>query len=473
MERGINMRCGFLSSLIMSLICAAAICSTAQAQSWKAGVAVRIITPKQPMWTSGYGGMKEPARETIIDLKVKSLALQDERGTRVVMVTSDLIGLNYEFTEAVAREVKKRFNIPRDNLLLTAAHNHCGPEMRPFVAKSPGYHYPVIDSTVVPTQYAAVIPAYVEWLEGTFIDVIGESIAKMSPASLSFVSGQPVPFAVSRRYPDGKGGVLYRSGPSSYWTAGPRDDTVPVLNVTGADGKVRAIVFGYACHPITLSESVFSADYPGYAQLFIEEAYPGAVAMFVQGDCGQLVPNARFEREYAAGHGRALASAVKKAIEKGTVPLNGPLKSAYDEVTLNFKPVPDKATLEADLKSDKTAVRDRAALIKDMQARGEKIPLTIECPIQVVDFGKDLRMFAISGDVVVDYAVALKAAYPDRFVWSAGYANGYIWGYLPTLNILKEGGYESSERFPFGPFTDDVEERVMAGTRALVKRVSE
>ena len=87
--------------------------------------------------------------------------------------------------------------------------------------------------------------------------------------------------------------------------------------------------------------------------------------------------------------------------------------------------------------------------------------------------GPSNAVFAISGDVVVDYAVALKAAYPDRFVWSAGYANGYIWGYLPTLNILKEGGYESSERFPFGPFTDDVEERVMAGTRALVKRVSE
>jgi len=218
---------------------------------------------------------------------------------------------------------------------------------------------------------------------------------------------------------------------------------------------------------------VFSPDYPGFAQKFIEETYPGAVALFVQGDCGQLVPNARFEREYAVGHGRALASAVKKAIEKGTVPLNGPLKSAYDEVTLAFKPIPDRQQLEADLKSDKTSVRERATAIRDMQARGEKIPLTIECPIQVVDFGKELRMFAISGDVVVDYAVALKAAYPDRFVWAAGYANGYIWGYLPTLNILKEGGYESSERFPFGPFTDDVEERVMAGTRKLVGRVAE
>ncbi len=53
------------------LICAAAFCFYGSAQGGRqgAGPGVRVITPKQPMWTSGYGGMKEPARETIIDLK--------------------------------------------------------------------------------------------------------------------------------------------------------------------------------------------------------------------------------------------------------------------------------------------------------------------------------------------------------------------------------------------------------------------
>jgi hypothetical protein len=79
-------------------------------------------------------------------------------------------------------------------------------------------------------------------------------------------------------------------------------------------------------------------------------------------------------------------------------------------------------------------------------------------------------LIGISGDVVVDYAVKVKAVFADKasFVWASGYCNGYIWGYLPTYNILKEGGYESSERFPLGPFTDDVEDRVMNGIRGLV-----
>ena len=35
-------------------------------------------------------------------------------------------------------------------------------------------------------------------------------------------TAEPVPFSVNRRFPDGKGGVLYRSSPSSYYTGGPR-----------------------------------------------------------------------------------------------------------------------------------------------------------------------------------------------------------------------------------------------------------
>ncbi len=444
----------------------------AKSQEWKAGVAVRVITPKQPMWTSGYGGRKAPASETLDDLHVKALTVVDSQGSRVVIVTSDLIGLNYEFTEDVAREAQKRYNISRDNLLLTASHTHSGPEMRPFVEKTPGYHYTKIDAETVPREFAALIPPYVEWLKGEFIEVIGESLAATAPASLEFSSFQPVPFAVSRRHPDGKGGILYRSTPSSYFTGGPRDDTVPVLNITDSGGNIRVILFGYACHPITLNENVYSADYPGYAQRYIEEAFPGAVAMFIQGHAGQLVPNSRFQREYAMGHGRALADAVKNALAKPSSALTGTLRSAYEEVTLTFKPIPEPSILEADMKSDNTTVRDRAVRIYEATKAGETIPLSIICPLQVIDFGNDLRLVAISGDVVVDYAVALKKKYPDRFVWAAGYANGYIWGYLPTLNILNEGGYESSERFPFGPFTDDVEERIMNGIQSLDRRVS-
>ena len=451
----------------------------AKSQEWKAGVAVRVITPKQPMWTSGYGGRKAPASETLDDLHVKALTVVDSQGSRVVIVTSDLIGLNYEFTEDVAREAQKRYNISRDNLLLTASHTHSGPEMRPFVEKTPGYHYTKIDAETVPREFAALIPPYVEWLKGEFIEVIGESLAATAPASLEFSSFQPVPFAVSRRHPDGKGGILYRSTPSSYFTGGPRDDTVPVLNITDSGGNIRVILFGYACHPITLNENVYSADYPGYAQRYIEEAYPGATALFVQGCAGQLVPNARNHIEYAQGHGRSLAVAVKDALDGGLTPVPGPVRCAYEDVAVAFQSLPPRAELEeiaaSGPKTGPSSRKRHAALILARMDKGETIPSTMPCPVQALRFGDDILLVGLCGEPVAEYALKIKESYlTHKFVWVAGYCT-HEFGYLPTWNVWREGGYEAGDALyntPYpGPLAGDVEKRVLDGVGRVVGSV--
>src|SRR5881397_2356393 len=61
--------------------------------SWKAGVAKANITPKEPMWLAGYGGRDHPAEGKLHDLWIKAMALQDARGRRIVLVTSDLCGI--------------------------------------------------------------------------------------------------------------------------------------------------------------------------------------------------------------------------------------------------------------------------------------------------------------------------------------------------------------------------------------------
>ena len=47
---------------------------------------------------------------------------------------------------------------------------------------------------------------------------------------------------------------------------GPVDHAVPVLTVTRPDGKLEAMLFGYACHPTTLNFTKWCGDYPGFAQ---------------------------------------------------------------------------------------------------------------------------------------------------------------------------------------------------------------
>ena len=50
----------------------------ADAKPWKAGVAVRAITPEGSMWMAGYGGRNSPSEGTLTDLHAKVLVLEDE-----------------------------------------------------------------------------------------------------------------------------------------------------------------------------------------------------------------------------------------------------------------------------------------------------------------------------------------------------------------------------------------------------------
>ena len=439
----------------------------AEASEWKAGLSSAVITPEEPVWMGGYGARTKPSEGKIHDLYLKALALEGPEGNKVVIVTADVLGFTIEFTNRVYREIHKRFGLPREALLLNTSHTHCGPAIPLF--KISLYNMTEDDE--------AKIDKYMNWLESRYIQVISEAIGNLKPAVLSFSSGTPTPFAVCRRFPSPEG-IIYRSGPSTYYTGGPRDDTVPVLKVADSEGNIEAILFGYACHPITLYVYKFCGDYPGFAQQYVEDAYPGATAMFIQGCSGDLVPNARYQVEYAMGHGRALADAVKEAIDGEQIPIDGSLKCAYDELILDFQPPPERKVLEENLKSNDRSLNRKAAYLLGVLDKNETIETTLPCPLHVIRFGKDVLFIGLSGEPVAGYSVKFKTEYlTNKFVWVAGFCD-YDFGYLPTWKVLMEGGYEggglfkSSTQFS-GAFTETVEKRVLESVRRMVKEVSE
>ena len=46
---------------------------------------------------------------------------------------------------------------------------------------------------------------------------------------------------------------------------------------------------------------------------------------------------------------------------------------------------------------------------------------------------------------MVDYALRLARDYPGQRLWAAGYSND-VFGYVPSLRVLEEGGYEGGGR---------------------------
>jgi len=84
--------------------------------------------------------------------------------------------------------------------------------------------------------------------------------------------------------------------------------------------------------------------------------------------------------------------------------------------------------------------------------------------VHVVRFGGDLVLVAMPGETVVDYSLRIKAELAGPAVWVAGYSND-VFGYLPSLRVLQEGGYEGGGAMRYtslpGPFAPSVEKLIV------------
>ena len=79
-----------LTAFLVGLTIAATLPCTARAAGWQTGTAKAKITPSQPMWMAGYGSRNHPATGLLNDLWARALVLEDEHGTRGVIVSLDL-----------------------------------------------------------------------------------------------------------------------------------------------------------------------------------------------------------------------------------------------------------------------------------------------------------------------------------------------------------------------------------------------
>lgn len=431
--------------------------ATLHAAGWQAGVARLKITPEGPIWMSGYGNRNKPSEGVMQDLWAKALALEDEKKNRVVIVTTDLIGLPRTVSEQIAAECLKRYGLERHRLLLNSSHTHTGPMVRENL----------ITMFDLDPEEKQRIQAYGQRLIQTIIDAVGASIQDLKPASLSYGVGT-AGFAVNRRQPTPKG-IILGVNPD-----GPVDHDVPVLAVRAPDGTLRAALFGYACHNTTLTGEFYriSGDYAGYAQAEFEKTHPEAAGMFLMLAGGDQNPNPRSREDLAAQHGRTLAAAVDAVLAKPMKPVAPRLRAAFRTTDLLFA-TRGRDDFEKELTSDVPARVRRA---KEMiRAIDERRPVRrVAYPVQAVRLGDTVTYVALGGEVVVGYSLRAKKEFPSQPVVVAGYSND-VMCYIPTEKVLAEGGYEADLSMVYygqpGPFAPGVENRVFEAIRAVMKRV--
>jgi neutral ceramidase len=419
------------------------------AADYKAGVARVLITPEKPMYLSGYANRTHASEGKIHDLWAKALAIEDRKGGRVVILSTDLVGLPRGITDVVAARALKEYSLDRARLVINSSHTHTGPMIRGNLSM-------LFD---LDEEQKRRVDEYSRELIEKLVAVVGAAIGDLAPANLSFGNGA-AKFAMNRRQ---------KINPQ-----GPSDHDVPVLKVSAPDGKLRAVLFGYACHNTTLTGEFyqFSGDYAGFAQIAIEQAHPGATALFMMLCGADQNPNPRSTLDYAMKHGAELAAEVDRVLASQLHPVRGAILAAFQTVDLEFA-MHTRETFESRLKETNIfRVRNAKAMLATYD-QGRPIR-RYSYPVQAIAFGKDLTLVALGGEVVVDYALRIKKEYGSKGIIVAGYSND-VMSYIPSLRVLKEGGYEASDAMTYyglpGPYNEEVEERIFRTLGQVMKRV--
>jgi hypothetical protein len=334
-----------------------------------------------------------------------------------VIITSDLLGFPKALSEPIAEKLSLLHNLKREQVLFTSSHTHSGPVIRESLIAM----YPL------DAEQVAVIRAYTEDLQSQIISLVDAALKDLGPAKLEFGRGK-AEFGVNRRLKKDSGYVI------SVNPDGPVDHDVPVLRVTRADGRLRAILLGYACHNTTLVGDNYQihGDYAGVAQEELEKAFPGATALFVLGCAADTNPNPRGKLELAQAHGQALAQAVLQTLAAPMKPVRGPLRAAFDRVDLPFATPPTRDELNARLQNKDVYVQRHAQMLLEEIERDGQVRKSYPYPISVLRLGKDFTLVALAGEVVVDYALRLKReVQPAAGLWIAGYSND-VFAYIAS-----------------------------------------
>ena len=137
---------------------------------FRAGIAVRVVTPEPLLPVSGGVGPSNPVTKKHGDLTVRAMVLENG-GTRVAFVSTDFLG----FPAALGDRGRKRVkSIPAGNILIGATHTHSAPDCYGFPNGKGG-----TDADL----------EYLESVCNRAAEAVNEAVAGLQPASLRIATG--------------------------------------------------------------------------------------------------------------------------------------------------------------------------------------------------------------------------------------------------------------------------------------------
>lgn len=424
------------------------------------------ITPEQPLRLSGYASRSTPFVGVDTPLYVRACVMREAPDMDYALVTVDTIGLPGALTKSIAERVENRYGLSREQFVIACSHSHTAPQIAGGLTN--------IFTEELSDDERAAAEAYTRRVADAVVDSVQQAIADVKPGRLYVAQGQ-VGFAYNRRMLKDGQWVGFGINPD-----GPVDHSLPVLKITDREGRVRGVLFNYACHCTTFgpSHNRINGDWAGYAAAMIEDQNGGAVALCTIG-CG-ADQNPPRESDMPVAQSRAAGKAIALEVQRLT---DGTMREITAELSGAFGfaglPVdrPDIATLRKIADSTTARVQEvrHARAMLDLHARMGRLPETYPAPIHVWHFGDQLGMVFLGGEVVVDYALRLKRELDFETTWVTAYADD-VFAYVASERVRKEGGYEVTRSMIYynqpGPWAEGTEETVIRRVRELATQGS-
>jgi hypothetical protein len=250
-----------LARLVVAVVCVTAVAPGAWAE-FKAGAAMRVVTPKPLLPVSGGMGKPNPAEILNDDLTVRA-AVFEKDGERVAFVGTDFLG----FSAVLGNKVRALIpGIPADRILIGCTHTHSGPDTYAFPDEK-GNHGADLK--------------YLDWVCEQAAAAVNEAVAKLQPAALKIAMG------------DAKGKIAYNYyAPALY---DPRCGVIQAIATKGKRGGAKkgatiVTVVNYAIHPEVIGndQKMLGPDLCGPLYDRIEEK-AGGLALFMNGAQGGMV----------------------------------------------------------------------------------------------------------------------------------------------------------------------------------------
>lgn len=428
-------------------------------ETMEVGVARVDITPDSPIRLTGFAARTKAETDKVLNrLSAKALAFGNDAQHTSIIITVDLIVIEWRVTSKLVEQLSKNIGIQPAQIVVLASHTHGGPEVGSLInsLQCRGDYpnkYSFNDSLLAFDQLVH-IAQYNELLSKKLEEVALAALRNRKPALVAWGKGT-ASFAENRRT-----------------AGGPVDHTLPLLSVTNPDGTLRAVLVNYACHGISLGPDVneIHGDWMGEAQREIEARHPGAIAMVSIGCSGDANPRQIYKMEYTKSYAREISDNVDKLLKSKLQPLTLPPVGNMKWIKLPFSQVPTVQEL-LEFTKDTTIKGYYARLALERVLRGETIPSELNYPIQTWSFGDRMMMINMGGEVVVDYSIRLKNELDAQRLWINSYSND-VSCYIVSRRVLKEGGYEADASMYWynkpSPFSEKVEDLIINTVHEMI-----